>query len=148
MQALLATILTWLSMEFGLPVPHEPPRVEYVPAHEMQALRQRLVEQARPGAAARADLTPRIQAFYDRTSGVIYLPEGWEGTTPAEESMLVHEAVHHVQAKAGLRYACPEEREKLAYAAQRKWLERSGLDLATEFQIDAMTLLVRTNCMR
>jgi len=148
MQALLATILTWLSMEFGLPAAQEPPRVEFVPAHEMQALRQRLVAQARPGAAARADLTPKVQAFYDRTTGVIYLPQGWEGRTPAEESMLVHEAVHHLQSQARLPYACPEEREKLAYAAQKKWLERSGLDLATEFQLDAMTLLVRTNCMR
>jgi len=147
MQTLLASILTWLSLNFGLPA-GPPPHVEFVPAHEMQALRQRLAEQASGQYAARADLTPKVQAFYDRRTGVIYLPEGWEGRTPAEESMLVHEAVHHLQAQARIPYACPEEREKLAYQAQKKWLEKSGLDLESEFQIDAMTLLVRTNCMR
>jgi hypothetical protein len=52
-----------------------------------------------------------------------------------------------VQNVAGLTYACPEEREKIAYAAQRQWLALFGRDLMKEFKIDPMTLLIRTNCM-
>jgi hypothetical protein len=38
-------------------------------------------------------------------------------------------------------------REKLAYAAQDKWLNLFGRNLSTEFQIDAFTLNVSTACL-
>ena len=89
----------------------------------------------------------KVEAFYDDKTRTIFLPQGWTGRSPAELSLLVHEMVHHVQNVAGLTYACPEEREKIAYAAQRQWLALFGRDLMRDFKIDPMTLLVRTNCM-
>jgi hypothetical protein len=79
----------------------------------------------------------------DRT---IYLPKTWTGDTPVELSILVHEMVHHLQNLAGMTFACPGAREKLAYAAQKDWLALFGHDLFTEFETDAFTLLVRTEC--
>jgi hypothetical protein len=77
----------------------------------------------------------------------IYLPQGWTGATPAERSVLVHEMVHHMQQQAGLKFDCPQERERLAYQAQQRWLGEAGLTLASEFGIDPFTILVRTSCM-
>jgi hypothetical protein len=54
--------------------------------------------------------------------------------------------VHHLQTRAQIKFACPEEREKVAFAAQELWLERFGVSLASEFELDGFTLLVRTNC--
>ena len=54
--------------------------------------------------------------------------------------------VHHLQHEAGSKHACPEERERDAFAAQERWLAEFGTNLATEFEIDPFTLLVRTNC--
>ena len=85
-------------------------------------------------------------AVYDPYAKAILLPRGWSGATPREQSMLVHEMVHHLQATAGLHYACPNEREKLAYAAQDAWLRRSGTTIEREFGIDGLSLLVRTTC--
>jgi hypothetical protein len=31
--------------------------------------------------------------------------------------------VHHLQTVGGLKFACPQEREELAYKAQERWLE-------------------------
>jgi len=59
---------------------------------------------------------------------------------------LVHEMVHHLQNMAGMKYACPAAREKLAYAAQQEWLELTGVDFFRSFETDRMTLLVRTTC--
>jgi len=59
----------------------------------------------------------------------------------------VHEMVHHLQNIAGLKYECPQAREKLAYVAQNQWLAQSGRNLIDEFKLDALTVLVRTNCM-
>jgi hypothetical protein len=87
-----------------------------------------------------------IVALYDDDDGVIYVPEGWTGRTAAEQSTLVHELVHHLQHAAKKRYACPEEREAAAFAAQEKWLALLGTNLEREFEIDPFTLLVRTHC--
>ena len=87
-----------------------------------------------------------VVSVYDTLQGVILLPDGWTGRTPAGLSVLVHEMVHHLQTVAELRYACPAEREKLAYEAQERWLEQFHTSLEREFGIDKLTLLVSTNC--
>jgi hypothetical protein len=88
-----------------------------------------------------------VAAIYRDVERTIYLPQGWTGKTPEEMSILVHEFVHHIQNLVGLRYECPEAREKSAYAAQEAWLVGSGTNLAAVFGIDSLTLLVRTRCL-
>lgn len=122
MEAALTTIAAWLAFNLNLPPVYDHPSVELV-------------------------ALAKVEAFYDDKTRTIFLPQGWTGRSPAELSLLVHEMVHHVQNVAGLTYACPEEREKIAYAAQRQWLALFGRDLMRDFKIDPMTLLVRTNCM-
>jgi len=85
-------------------------------------------------------------AVYSYATQTIYLPEGWTGTSPAELSVLVHELVHHVQNVAGLKYACAQEREKLAYEAQERWLGLFGHSLERDFELDGFSLLVKTRC--
>jgi hypothetical protein len=134
MTILISVIVTWLSVNFGLPTVHEPPVVVIL----------------RPSPMVTALHSPSgtdIVASYDDASRTIYLPEGWTGQTPAELSILVHEMVHHLQNVAGIHDACPAAREKLAYAAQDAWLRLFGRDLMAEFEIDAMTLKLITNCL-
>jgi hypothetical protein len=61
--------------------------------------------------------------------------------------VLVHELVHHLQKLAQTTYGCPQEREKAAYRAQAQWLAQFDRTLQSEFEIDPMTLLVRTSCL-
>ena len=91
-------------------------------------------------------LPGEVVAVYDDISGTIHLARGWTGDTPAGLSVIVHEMVHHLQHQAGSTYACPEERERDAFAAQERWLAYFGTSLETKFKIDPFTLLVRTNC--
>ena len=53
---------------------------------------------------------------------------------------------HHLQAEAGLRFGCPAEREKAAFAAQEAWLEAFDSSLERAFEIDPLFLLVSTHC--
>jgi hypothetical protein len=150
-QPLLAAIEAWLALRFDLPsVDH--PRIELVPPAKIAALRyQGLLSNPRiesapsggAGAASRSD----VVAVYSDATQTIYLPEGWTGTTAAELSVLVHEMVHHVQNVGGLKYACPQEREKLAYMAQDRWLGLFGHNLEADFELDAFSLLVKTRCL-
>jgi hypothetical protein len=139
-EMLLVAIGAWLGAEFGLP-----PMVR-LPAIERSS--RRLMTGLRYGAtwSPLAD-SPDVIALYEEEAATIHLPEGWTGRTPAEMSMLVHELVHHLQSLGKIAYDCPEAREALAYRAQDRWLELFGSNLETDFQIDGLTLLVRTNCL-
>jgi hypothetical protein len=113
---------------------------------------RRLVEGQQNGAISELrDQPPSNQfsdvvAFYENASQTVFLREGWTPSGAADLSVLVHEIVHHLQNVAGMKYGCPAAREKLAYAAQRKWLELLGRNFFEEFETDPMTLLIRTSC--
>jgi hypothetical protein len=73
-------------------------------------------------------------------------PGGLDREHGSGVSILVHEMVHHIQHLAGLKYECPQEREKLAYLAQDRWRNLFGHSLAQDFDLDGFSLLVKTQC--
>lgn len=153
MDALLTTIVLWLSLNFDLPATYHHPKIEIVPTMEIVFLRYGAFSpEARREVSSRylsetsSGTGREVVAVYDHARKRILLPHGWTGKTPAELSVLVHEIVHHLQASAGIVYPCPAAREKPAYAAQEKWLGLFGLNLQSEFEIDAFTLKVSTEC--
>jgi hypothetical protein len=153
MDALLTAIAIWLSANYGLPATFDHPRIELVPSIEMAMLRYKGVPSSpQREASVMQDHEPsfveirHIVGVYDDQMNTIYLSDQWAGRTPAELSVLVHEMVHHLQNKAGMRYECSAEREKLAYEAQDKWLRLFGRNLESEFEINGLTLLVSTSC--
>lgn len=133
--ALIDTIVLWLTANFGLPAPAHPPTLVRVPAAKLVEMRY-----GDPDAVPLGN----VVAVYD--DNTIYLMQGWTGTTPAELSMLVHEMVHHLQFSADMRFACPGEREVMAYSAQNAWLNLFGESLESAFGIDDATLRVSAAC--
>ena len=150
-EPLLTAIETWLSIEFDLPILRNHPRIELVPPAEIAALRYRGrfpnagTERAASGPSAVSSEGDTVAVYSDSTR-TIYLTENWTGSTPAELSVLVHEMVHHLQNLAGLKYECPQAREKLAYVAQERWLALFGRDLERDFELDGFSLLAKTKC--
>lgn len=131
----------WLAFEFGLPKTLEQATVAFASPSRMAGLRFRdLSSDQWPNERS------EILAVYDDDAKTIYLPEGWTGGTAAELSVLVHETVHHLQNVDRQKFACPEEREKMAYEAQERWLKLFSGSLEADFQLDPFTVLVRTTC--
>lgn len=152
MEALLVAIVTWLSTNFELPASYDLPTVQFASRTEIASARYGVFQSARQGSRREANTAlpdppnePTVSAYDDRKKRIM-LPAEWRGRTPAELSVLVHEVVHHLQNQAGLTYACSQEREALAYKAQEKRLGLFGRSLLSEFQMDGMTLLVKTKC--
>ena len=143
---LLADIEAWLGRNFDLPAGRSLPGIRKVPPAQIAALRYRGVLNPLEPAPLGDSTTHDVVAVYDRRTETIYLPLQWTGANPVELSILVHEMVHHLQKEADLKYMCLQEGERLAYAAQDRWLNEAGLTLETEFGIDALTQLVRGNC--
>jgi hypothetical protein len=144
--ALMAAIAAWISSRSALPIPDELPQIAFASSKRMIAIRYQAVPGEAWVASVRPGSEPEFISLYDMRDRIIYLPETWSGSTPAEMSVLVHEMVHHMQNIPGSTYPCPEALEKVAYAAQAEWLATFGSDLETAFGIDPLTLLVRTNC--
>ena len=147
--ALLDEIVGWLSRNFDLRASGDLPRVELVAPAQIAALRYSGMMPLQPGAGGseRSSGADAVIAVYHDAKRTIYLSEGWTGTSPAEQSVLVHEVVHHLQNVGRQAYRCPQEREKLAYAAQQRWLGQTGSSLEKEFEIDPFTLLAMINCL-
>jgi hypothetical protein len=148
--ALLDTLITWISENFGLPATNERPRVDLVSQMKLATLRYRGLASDRLLGLREDDGLNRgpqpIYAVYDDEKRIIYLPDNWQGERPVEISVLVHELVHHLQNLGGLKYSCPQAREQAAYDAQMRWLELFGKNLNDEFGVDSFDILVRTRC--
>jgi hypothetical protein len=150
--AMLKEIGAWLSQNLDLPQTSDLPAVRQVPPSELISLRLQPLtdaEREKVAAALRTGTLIRREpvALYNNRTKTIFLAEGWSSSNPADVSVLVHEMVHHLQNLAAHKFLCPQERERLAYAAQEKWLAQDGRSLATEFELDAFTLLVSTLCV-
>jgi hypothetical protein len=149
MNALLTAIALWLSANFGLPATHDLPHVEHASAIKMADLRYKGLARldAQPTGGPVQPGRREVVAVYDDATRTIYLQDGWNADTPADLSVLVHEMVHHLQNIGELKFECPQERERVAYQAQERWLGLFGRDLQQDFEIDPFTLLVSTKCL-
>ncbi|MGZ9143232.1 MAG: DUF6647 family protein [Candidatus Binatia bacterium] len=149
MNALMTAIVLWLSANFDLPANFDHPKIAMASHEEMVAMRYGPLHSKAP-AASQASTSPgerEVVSVYSFSNDTIYLPEGWTGNTPAEISVLVHELVHHLQNRSGMKFECVQELEGTAYAAQERWLGLYGHDLLTDFDVDAFTLLASTRCI-
>jgi hypothetical protein len=145
----LLAIAAWLSQNFELPRSTELPRIKFATPGQINQLRYRgLMPNPISGTPATQNGYLReVVAIYDDSTRTIYLPLGWTGATARERSVLVHELVHHLQNRAGLKYACGGAREIPAYLAQRQWLDIHDLDLEKEFDVDMFTIVALSACI-
>jgi hypothetical protein len=146
MEALLTAIVVWLSANYDLPASFEHPRIEFASAKDMTSRFYESIARQQQAGMVLNQPEPDVVSLYSNETKTIYLLNSWKGKTPGELSMLVHEMVHHLQNVGQLKFACTQEREKLAYKAQDGWLGLFGSNLMQELQIDPFSLLVKTNC--
>jgi hypothetical protein len=142
-RAFLDSLVVWLSKNFDLPVHFGHPTIKFVPAQAVVAMRYAaFLNDSTKAAAVQGD----VVSVYNTDTHTIYMRDDWKGVTPAEVSVLVHEMVHHLQTLARLKFACPQEREQMAFRAQQRWLSAFDTDLEREFDLDAFSLLVHSRC--
>jgi hypothetical protein len=142
---LLDEIATWLSSNFDLPAVRERPVIAFASKMKLATMRARDRASTDHGLL---ELGQRqVVALYDDQSRTIWLPDDWAGTSTVDQSVLVHEMVHHLQTLGKLKFDCPQAREKLAYQAQDEWLHRFGLSLEKEFDVDMFTVLISSACI-
>ena len=156
-QPLLAAIADWLSKEFGLPV------VDRFPRNQTDlSRRDRRSALQQPDASG----VPRGRARpWTGTAPIVGVPPNeryrcglhrWRGNNLPDRELDRKNArrpirpgaemVHHLQYKLGFKHECPQDREKLAYAAQDRWLHLFGHSLELDFELDGFSVLSKTHC--
>ena len=137
MDTLVATLIVWIAAHSSLAAA-QPPHFRFAPKQEMTGVYQ--------GAGTEANFL-RVEAFYLPATATIYLPEGWRGGNLRDDSTLVHELVHHLQAANNVRAPCPAALEREAYDLQFKWLREQGVADPYEFtELNALTVILATSC--
>jgi hypothetical protein len=69
----------------------------------------------------------RPAAFYSKSEHLIYLADSWNKDDPVDQSILVHELVHHLQIEDHIQFACWGRYEAQAYELQIQWLRTQGV---------------------
>jgi hypothetical protein len=147
---LLDEIVIWLSSNFDLPAIKEHPTIELASKTKLAMMHteDRAHWQGLTQTEAIDQSTQRqVVALYNIKSKTIFLSDDWIGKSPTDQSVLVHEMVHHLQNVAEFKFECPMAREKLAYLAQDKWLGRFGTSLEKDFDVDMFTVVISSACM-
>ncbi|MFY9839616.1 MAG: DUF6647 family protein [Xanthobacteraceae bacterium] len=70
----------------------------------------------------------RPAAFYSKSEHLIYLTDSWNKDDLVDQSILVHELVHHLEIEDHIQFACWGRYEAQAYELQVQWLRTQGVD--------------------
>ena len=81
-----------------------------------------------------------LRAFYDDRTETITLISPWNMRDPADQSVLLHELVHHRQAPH--HWYCPGAQELPAYELQAAWAEEQD----AEVSINWMAAVLESGC--
>lgn len=83
----------------------------------------------------------RNRGLYDPDSATIYITRPWKASDPYDQSILLHELVHHAQVGAKHWY-CPQAMEWDAYKLQDKWLAARQI----ESDFNWTSILLKSSC--
>jgi hypothetical protein len=145
--SLLDEIAGWIATQFELPAATERPSIVFVPRAKLAMMHAKdRAASYRVTGSDENDQRP-VVALYNKNSKTIFLPNDWTMSSKSDQSILVHEMVHHLQNLANLKFECPMAGEKAAYMAQDKWLNQFGMSLEKEFEVDMFTVLISSACM-
>ena len=136
MDALVAVFIAWIVAQTGLAAP-DPPRVVLVPKGEML---QMAFGSTKPRAL-------RLDGLYNPAHRTIYLPDTWKPADLRQESVLLHELVHHVLRSNNVPRACDGDLERRAFDLQVAWLREQGVaDPYKLIGTDAFTIFLLSRC--
>jgi hypothetical protein len=67
-------------------------------------------------------------ALYSKNEHLIFLASTWKGDDVLDQSILVHELVHHLQIENHIQLKCWGRYEVQAYELQVRWLRTQGIE--------------------
>jgi len=129
-------LIAWIAAHSEYPAPAIP-RIVFLPTREL----------ARRFHGDDAGGPLRVEALYHHPSATIYLCDCWDPDDPVDQSALLHELVHHMQATSHAQGPCRGALEAEPYRLQAEWLSEQGYaDPYEAIGIDRFTVEVLSGC--
>jgi hypothetical protein len=137
MNPLIAMLIAWIAAHSTMAAAG-PPDIHFVPKPAMNALYFR--DQGKREAF-------QVEGFYLPDKSTVYLPDSWRLTDLRDQSILLHELVHHLQAVNKVHMSCPQALERQAYQLQLEWLRDNGIEHPYDFAgLDVLAVIIATAC--
>jgi hypothetical protein len=131
MDALVASLMLWISIQSGLTAT-DTPRILLVPEQQMASM-----------TGGTAD--PEGIYVYEQRS--IYLPDSWNADTLRDRATLVHELAHHVLKANKVEVQCERAYEAESYRLEFLWLREQGVQDPYEFLgTNELAIILRSAC--
>lgn len=131
---LAESLIEWIVANTEL-LSHDRPDIRFVTAEWMA---ERLDQKSMMAA-------PR--ALYGLSTHILYLPIQWSPSDIGDQSILLHELVHHLQSINETPVSCPAQYNGLAYQVQIAWLIEQGVSAPYEFLgINPTDIFVQSLC--
>ena len=118
MDAMVITLISWIAAISNFAVV-DPPRILLIPKREIDEYYYRPSE---------VNKFFQLQAIYKSTNAMIYLRDTWRSTELYDQSVLLHELVHHLQMNNNVKAPCQAAKERQAYDLQVAWLREQGVE--------------------
>ena len=160
MKVFIAAMMLWISNQTGYTIP-EHPNVQYLTKHELKAYAHgcdqiSVPKQNKDICDAREfwDLdewagSKSPIALYNHKEKLIILDKNFNIDTIHDQSVLLHELVHHLQSHSGKDFngSCRGHLEKEAYELQDQWLkEKYDTNVYDVIGINELFLILLTTC--
>lgn len=138
MGAILQRLIAWIADNTHYSPP-KPPRVVF---EDEESLAKRFY-----GGVPTDDEPLQVKALYDHASGTVLLCDCWDVDDVFDQSVLLHELVHHVQRHNRTVSQCRAALEAEPYKLQAKWLAEQGVPRPYEAMgTDRFTIDVLSTC--
>ena len=160
MKVFITALMLWINSQTGYAIP-EHPNISYVTTNEMKAYAHGcdddpIPSQSKDICAAREDWeldewagSKSPIALYNHKEHLIVLNKDFNIETIHDQSVLLHELVHHFQSHTGKDFdgTCRGALEKEAYDLQNIWLkEKYNTNVYDTIGINELFLILLTSC--
>jgi hypothetical protein len=115
---IVRTYIKWIVDQTGWPTADVPP----VKTTSPEELGKMLL-----GRSSGLEEIIRPAALYSKNEHLIYLATTWKNDDVLDQSILVHELVHHLQVENHIQLECWGRYEAQAYELQIRWLRAQGV---------------------
>ena len=150
MLELIMSLMLWISTQTGWAVP-EPPKIEYIESpHKMFIIANGCdIKPEEPICKTYNSEVSEVLGLYNNITGTILLNKDFWQNGTKDQSVLLHELVHHMQYSRDREHytkLCRGSIEKEAFGLQKKWLAERKLNLLDIVGIGPLYLHVLTQC--
>ena len=148
---LLLSLMIWISVITGFTVP-EIPHIKKVTLSELRYITFGCdhIQEINKAVCTTKNPDELTLALYMPEKETILLYNGWDKDKKADQSILLHELVHHMQYAndydKDMAFCGSPALEAQAYELQTKWLEKYGMTLQKDLGIGPLFVHLLTQC--